>query len=199
LGAAENKDKRMDDQQPSFKVTDRRLFNADGSPRDLPPEEPKPEPKAEPMAAAAETVAAAPEPEPDVTTPVEAQSTASVPVEQDTSEEAIDDDFGDEEIEGAHDPASFVNFLMSIASNAASALGMMEHPVTHQREVDLELGKHWIDVIGMLQKKTNGNLSKQEAQMLEGFLSDLRMQYVSLANTAQKPRTFSGRDITGGK
>ena len=35
----------MDDEQPTFKVTDRRLFNADGSPRDLPPEEPKPEPK----------------------------------------------------------------------------------------------------------------------------------------------------------
>ena len=43
----------MDDEQPTFKVTDRRLFNADGSPRDLPPEEPKPEPKAEPTPTAA--------------------------------------------------------------------------------------------------------------------------------------------------
>jgi Domain of unknown function (DUF1844) len=88
---------------------------------------------------------------------------------------------------------------MSIASNAASSLGMMEHPVTHQREVDLQLGKHWIDVLGMLQNKTQGNLSKQEHQMLDGLLSDLRMQYVSLANSAQKPRTFSGKDITGGR
>ena len=182
----------MDDEQPSFKVTDRRLFNADGSPRDLPPEEPKAEVKAEPVAAATE-----PEPQPEP--PVEVQSAAPVAEEQEPIEEAIEDDLDDEEIEGAHDPASFVNFLMSIASNAASALGMMEHPVTHQREVDLELGKHWIDVIGMLQKKTKGNLTKQEEQMLEGFLSDLRMQYVSLANVPQKPRTFSGRDITGGK
>jgi len=176
----------MDDQQPSFKVTDRRLFNADGSPRDLPPEEPK-----------AETTAAAPEPVAASPSLSEVPTEPASPVE--SSEEQVEEDFGDEEIEGAHDPTSFVNFLMSIASNAASALGMMEHPVTHQREVDLELGKHWIDVIGMLQKKTNGNLSKQEAQMLEGFLSDLRMQYVSLANTPQKPRAFSGRDITGGK
>ena len=177
----------MDDEQPTFKVTDRRLFNADGSPRDLPPEE-KPEAKL-----------AAPEPVSEV--PEEPQATPEVSAEQPSSpfpeiEEAIDEE---EELEGAHDPASFVNFLMSIASNAASALGMMEHPVTHQREVDLQLGKHWIDILGMLQKKTQGNLSKQEAQMIEGLLSDLRMQYVSLANATPKAPTFSGRDITGGR
>jgi hypothetical protein len=173
----------MDDEQPTFKVTDRRLFNADGSPRDLPPEE-----KPEPIIEATQPVAI---PEPQV---------APTPPEESFAEPPIDeDDFSEEEPEGAQDPASFVNFLMSIASNAASALGMMEHPVTHQREVDLELGKHWIDVLGMLDNKTKGNLTKQEHQILEGLLSDLRMQYVSLANAATKPRTFSGSDITGGK
>ena len=177
----------MDDEQPTFKVTDRRLFNADGSPRDLPPEELKPEPKV-----VAEEVAAVPVPEPQTAPSVEPPQAADASPDE-------DEEFGEEELEGAQDPASFVNFLMSIASNAASALGMMEHPVTHQRDVDLELGKHWIDVIGMLQKKTDGNLSKQEHQMIEGLLSDLRMQYVSLANATPKPRAFSSRDITGGK
>ena len=172
----------MSDEQPNFKVTDRRLFNADGSPRDLPEEE-KPEPK----------VAEAPA----TSAPVAEATTAAPPVEQDLPQ--VEDELEEEEIEGANDPASFVNFLMSIASNAASSLGMMEHPVTHQREVDLQLGKHWIDVLGMLQKKTEGNLSKQEHQMLDGLLSDLRMQYVSLANSPQKPRAFSGKDITGGR
>jgi hypothetical protein len=46
---------------------------------------------------------------------------------------------------------------MSIASNAASSLGMMEHSCDSPRAVDLELGKHWIDVLGMLQQKTRGN------------------------------------------
>jgi hypothetical protein len=182
----------MDDEQPSFKVTDRRLFNADGSPRDLPAEEPKPEPAmpepAAPEAAESPAIIAAEE------------STAAA-VEEPTEEASVSDEeeFNEEELEGAHDPTSFVNFLMSIASNAASALGMMEHPVTHKREVDLELGKHWIDILGMLQQKTSGNLSKQEVQMLEGLLADLRMQYVSLANTVQRPQAFSGKDITGGK
>ncbi len=88
--------------------------------------------------------------------------------------------------------------MMSIASNAASSLGMMEHPVTGKREVDLELGKHWIDILGMLQKKTQGNLLPQEQQILEGLLADLRMQYVSLTSATPKARTYSSRDITGG-
>ncbi len=185
----------MQDEQPTFKVTDRRLFNADGTPRDLPPEEKPPEKtEAKPeekMANSATVAASAPSPavaaKPSVEQTVESTSPPS---------EELEDD---EELEGAQDPASFVNFLMSIASNAASALGMMEHPVTHQREVDLQLGKHWIDVLGMLQTKTHGNLTKQENQLMEGLLSDLRMQYVSLANAPQKRQAFSGKDITGGK
>ena len=174
----------MSEEQPNFKVTDRRLFNADGTPRDLPPEE-KPEPIAvtEQGAAAAAAPAQEPPPEP------EASANAT----------EAEEEFSEEDMAAARDPASFVSFVMSIASNAASALGMMEHPVTHQREVDVELGKHWIDILGMLQKKTAGNLTNQEKRMVEGLLADLRMQYVSLANSPQQPRRFTGSDITGGR
>lgn len=181
----------MSDDQPNFKVTDRRLFNADGSPRDLPPEE-KPEPKPKPVTAAPETAASG---APSEAATAEAETTPP-PVE---ATEELEDDFTPEELAEARDPAGFISFIMSIASNAASALGMMEHPVTHQREVDVELGKHWIDILGMLQKKTTGNLAPKEKQMLDGLLSDLRMQYVSLINTAPGASRFSGSDITGGR
>lgn len=181
----------MSNDQPTFKVTDRRPFNPDGSPRDLPPEE-RPEPKPEPVAASGEATAsaaagAAAEPEPATTPPPE-----ELPRE-------LEEEFTEEELADARDPAGFLSFIMSIASNAASALGMMEHPVTHQREVDVELGKHWIDVLGMLQKKTQGNLTSKEQQMLEGLLADLRMQYVSLVNAPPGVQRFSGSDITGGR
>jgi hypothetical protein len=176
----------MSEEQPNFKVTDRRLFNADGSPRDLPPDE-KPEPKIAVTEEGATATAAAPAPEPQP----QPEPAASAP--------EAEEDFTEEDIAAARDPASFVSFVMSIASNAASALGMMEHPVTHQREVDVELGKHWIDILGMLQKKTMGNLSSQEQRMIEGLLADLRMQYVSLVNSPQQARKFTGSDITGGK
>ena len=186
----------MNEDQPNFKVTDRRLFNADGSLRDVPEEEKpvpqaqhQPEPRPEPNTTASEPAAA----------PVEAQSQSEPePPPPPPSVAPDDQELTEEELADAQDPASFISFVMSIASNAASALGMMEHPVTHQREVDPELGKHWIDVLGMLQKKTAGNLTPPEKNMVEGLLHDLRMQYVALTNAVQKPRTFSSRDITGG-
>ncbi len=191
----------MNEDQPTFKVTDRRLFNADGSPRDLPPEE-KPEIKV----AATEPVAPAPEaqarPEIDVK-PASAQGaqSAEAAAGAETADELTlgDQDLTEDELAEARDPSSFISFVMSIASNAASALGMMEHPVTHQREVDPELGKHWIDILGMLQRKTSGNLTPAERNMLEGLLHDLRMQYVALINAPQKARSFTGSDITGGR
>ena len=182
----------MDEQQGNFKVTDRRLFNADGSPREVPPEErPAPEP------AKTETAPKADVPPAQATTATE-QTATEAPTSLDV-EDDLDREPTPEEVAAARDPASFVNFLMSIASNAASALGMMEHPVTHERGVDLELGKHWIDVLGMLQKKTAGNLTPQEKRMLEGLLADLRMQYVSLVNSPQQTGRFTGSDITGGR
>jgi len=183
----------MDEDQHTFKVTDRRLFNADGSPRDLPPEE-KPEPPVTaPATAAPEPTAAAAA---AAAEPARAE-TASAP-QAETSPEP-EEEFTEADLADARDPASFVSFIMSIASNAASALGMMAHPVTHEREVDVELGKHWIDVLGMLEKKTAGNLTPQEKRMLEGLLGDLRMQYVSLVNSPQQARKFTGSDITGGR
>ena len=180
----------MDEQQSTFKVTDRRLFNADGSPREVPPEE-RPAPEAPKVETAPGTGQAAP-PAPRAEESTATAATGAV------AEEGIEEELTEEEVSEASDPASFLNFLMSIASNAASALGMMEHPVTHQRDVDLELGKHWIDVLGMLQRKTQGNLSNQEKKMFESLLADLRMQYVSLTETP-KARNFSARDITGGR
>ncbi len=189
----------MDEQQGNFKVTDRRLFNADGSPREVPPEErPAPEPAKPEPATKVEDIPAQP------IAASEQETTQPETTEPETTEpETVDADYEDreptpEEVAAARDPASFLNFLMSIASNAASALGMMEHPVTHERGVDLELGKHWIDVLGMLQKKTKGNLTPQEMQMLESLLADLRMQFVSLSSATPKTRSFSGSDITGG-
>jgi hypothetical protein len=215
----------MNEEQPIFKVTDRRLFNADGSPREI---EQKEETKTE--TAVGKTQREAPESESRAPSAPQAGDTAreseiaqaassaqatgrtpgtekaveaptSNAADTEASEQFPEDDYGEKDIPGADDPASFINFLMSIASNAAAALGMMEHPVTGQRTVDPELAKHWIDVLGMLQQKTKGNLAPQEKQIFEGLLADLRMQYVSLSGASQPktPRGFTGSDITGGR
>jgi hypothetical protein len=188
----------MSEEQPQFKVTDRRLFNADGTPRDIQEVEAADKKEDVPDTQGEEAVtgeaAAAAASSATATTAAPAEPSATERIEEPLTEP-------DEEVEGANDPASFVNFLMSIASNAAAALGMMEHPVTGERGVDLELGKHWIDVLGMMEQKTRGNLSQQEQRILEGLLSDLRMQFVSLSQAAppNAKQRFTGRDILGGK
>lgn len=185
----------MSEEQSNFKVTDRRLFNPDGSPREVPADERPQEPPLSSPAVEAQQPASD-----DIVDATYSEAPATQAGELHASEAAhAESPEQVNEIPGVDDPASFPNFIMSIASNAASSLGMMEHPVTGKREVDLELGKHWIDILGMLEQKTRNNLLPQERQILESLLADLRMQYVSLTNSvAAKARGFSSRDITGG-
>ena len=179
----------------TFKVTDRRKFNPDGSVREgVVIDEPKPATQ-EPTRPAEQRAAAAPARADiaDETTPPE------------MAEPLGEDDFEGAEIPGAEDPASFINFLSTLATNAAASLGAVPHPATGQRSVDLDTGKYWLDVLGMLRDKTKGNLHAQESRLLEALLADLRMQYVTMVRAteeklkAQAAKKFTDADILGKK
>jgi hypothetical protein len=177
--------------EPTFKVVDRRPFNPDGTPRELSPEEKEEtERVAESLEAPpAESTQTQSAPAPEPTT---RRETTTPPPRAETQPRSGGDPLDD--------PASFLSLIMSLASNAAASLGMMPHPVTGETGVDLRTAKHWIDVLGMLEQKTHGNLDQQEAQALEGLLADLRMQYVSFTNSPTPPPSkFSASDITGGR
>lgn len=181
-------------EEVELRVVDRRKFNPDGSLKEgvvLETASMKAEPEAE---------------KPIETEPVEGNMAGDADV--DPYEGAyLDDEPGDEvdDIPGAQDPASFVNFLSTLATNAAAALGAVPHPATGQRTLDLDSGKFWIDVLAMLRDKTKGNLHAKEEKLLEGLLADLRMQYVTMVRAteeklkAQAAKKFSGADILGKK
>jgi len=77
-------------------------------------------------------------------------------------------------------PAPDFNFFITtLALQTAIALGQMPNPSTNKTEEDLTQAKFLIDTIGMLQEKTKGNLSKEEATLVENLLYELRMQYVA--------------------
>ncbi|MCB1215038.1 MAG: DUF1844 domain-containing protein [Deltaproteobacteria bacterium] len=61
---------------------------------------------------------------------------------------------------------------------AQSALGMSPYPATGSVQKDLESAKQSIDCLGALQEKTQGNLSAEEAHLLENILYELRLAYV---------------------
>ena len=78
-------------------------------------------------------------------------------------------------------PVSFTLLVISLATQVRMCLGDIENPANGQKEVDLELAKHNIDLLGMLEEKTQGNLSDQEKKLLDSVLYELRMRYVQLA------------------
>src|SRR5262245_198763 len=147
-----------EENQGSFKVTDRRLFNADGTLRED---------------ALIEEAAPAPPPEPAAAGPSTAQpqgqfATATAPEPQSEPEDA------------EPERTMFNEFLMGIASSAFIYLGLVEHPATGRRQVDMTAAKESIDMLLMLREKTKGNLTRGEEKFFDDLLTDLKMQYVSM-------------------
>jgi len=76
---------------------------------------------------------------------------------------------------------NFVTFVVSLSTQALMHLGEIPDPMTNQRERDLGAAQHIIDILGMLQDKTRGNLDHDEESLIRSILFDLRMKYVESA------------------
>lgn len=72
----------------------------------------------------------------------------------------------------------FSTFVLSLASSAAVHLGLVPGPDGGEPKKDLALAKQTIDILGILQEKTRGNLDEGEDKLLQSVLYDLRVQYV---------------------
>jgi hypothetical protein len=141
------------DKAGGFTVTDRRSFAADGERKDTaetPAQAPERAAEAAPATAPAPASAPAPTPAPGK------RSRGEVPREL--------------------PPADFATLVLSLGSSAIMYLG--EDPQGNQTERNLPMAKHAIDLLSVLEDKTKGNLSAEEAHILESLLFDLRLRYV---------------------
>ncbi len=75
--------------------------------------------------------------------------------------------------------ARFDLFVSSLAMEALVALGDMPHPVTRKTATALPQAKYVIDILGILEEKTQGNLSVDESRMVADLLYQLRMRYLT--------------------
>ena len=73
---------------------------------------------------------------------------------------------------------NFATFIFSLNHSVLVHLGIIEDPSTGKKERNLPLAKQTIDILGMLEEKTKGNLSDDEEKMLKNILYDLRMIYI---------------------
>jgi len=66
-------------------------------------------------------------------------------------------------------------------------LGDVEDPVSGKRnEPNLVAAQQMIDILGLLQEKTQGNLTKEEAKLLEQVLYELRLRFVDVKKDDKK-------------
>ncbi len=72
----------------------------------------------------------------------------------------------------------FSFLVMSYQTSALMQLGQLKDPNTQKVEKDLEKAKLSIDILGMIQEKTKNNLTKDESELLENVLRELRLVYV---------------------
>lgn len=73
---------------------------------------------------------------------------------------------------------TFSTFIFSLNSSALFHLGLVPDPTTGKKEKNLLLAKQSIDIIGMLDEKTRGNLTADEEKLVRNVLHDLRLMYV---------------------
>ncbi|MDP2647377.1 MAG: DUF1844 domain-containing protein [Desulfobacterales bacterium] len=80
---------------------------------------------------------------------------------------------------GTHFPKiNFSTFIFSLNASALVQLGIMEDPSTGEKIKNMPLAKQTIDIIGMLDEKTRGNLTEDEEKLSKNILHDLRLMYV---------------------
>lgn len=93
----------------------------------------------------------------------------------------------------------FMQLVMMFQGMALQNLGKVMNPVTNEIERDLEQAKNMIDILGMLDAKTKGNVNDNEQRLLEHVLFELRMNYVDEIKkdaeaSAEEPTTDNPAD-----
>ncbi len=85
-------------------------------------------------------------------------------------------------------PPTFDVLVLSLRWQAELQLGMFSDDKEQEPMPDLEGARHSIDLLGMLQEKTRGNLTLEEQRLLENSLTELRFRYVEAVERFAKKK-----------
>lgn len=77
-------------------------------------------------------------------------------------------------------PASFASMVSTLVTQALFYLGELA-PQGGEPVVNLDMAKHQIDTLNILEEKTRGNLTEDEQRALDNALYETRMRYVNVA------------------
>lgn len=161
-------------QEESFRVVDRRLFNAEGEIRDEAVREERRQEEAHPAPAAA---AASPTPT-QARTPASPDGGSILTAPQSAATEPAAN-----EIKPSRGLEMLINF---VAQNAAMLLGAYPDPRTGQAMLDLEGARELIDMLDALQESTRGNLAADDQRLLLDVLGSLKLSFMDMTKAAAK-------------
>ena len=101
------------------------------------------------------------------------------PLDDATSEESESAEAQEQEAEDYQLPEiNFATFIFSLNHSVLVHLGVMDDPSTGKKVRNLPIAKQTIDILGMLEEKTKGNLTEDEEKMIKNILYDLPMIYI---------------------
>ena len=84
-------------------------------------------------------------------------------------------------------PVTFSSFVFSLGTSALMLMGETLDPQQPAIPVNLHQAKEMIDILSMMESKTQGNLSAEETSVLSDMLYTLRMKYVGLTSGTSQP------------
>ena len=96
-------------------------------------------------------------------------------------------------------PASFPGLLQEFSTRALVSLGMVPNPFTQEAQVDLKAAAYSIDMLAVLQEKTEGNLEEQEATYLTQLTAQLREAFVKISGGAAEAGPAEGQEDAAGQ
>ena len=79
----------------------------------------------------------------------------------------------------------FFNYIASLGFQAMIFLGEVPNPMTNKIDINLKQAKFLIDTLVIIREKTTGNLSKEEAELLNGSIYELQLRYVEALKKEQ--------------
>lgn len=88
---------------------------------------------------------------------------------------------------GKFPEASFLSFISGLAAQTLMQLGEIENPFEKKKVLNLQAARYSIDLLSMLQEKTEGNLGEDEKRYLGSVLHDLRLRFVTRTRTTPSP------------
>ena len=91
----------------------------------------------------------------------------------------------------------FMGLCTSLVTQAWMQLGKIKNPMTDKIEADINAASLTIDMLGMLKNKTRGNISDEEAKILDQSISELKMNYIMSKEKAEEEPTKDEKKDSG--